>query len=327
VIGQLRLAEPTTWVVPLPRELLPESASPETANGAGDLNLGFLSSALELSGEAGKPTTGFSLERISIVPRPASLSDPSVVRDGHGATTAVARWFQSDDAAALPAAVEAALGMDAVTLARSFESLGTTAEFGIAQRNLGLSVVNFFRFCYIPLPGLFRALADDLREVVDPTRIAIERAGTAYPVLTLAAYNSRWPIPADSDNTASPLDHAMTLGYLRRKFFEGLRSGRKIYVVSRRRAIPTGQALALLMELHRHGPATLLCVEQDTKRAGEIDVLMPGLMRGYMAALAPDTLPAAAFGASPEPVDTIGWWRLMANAALAKRDGRRPEAA
>jgi len=116
----------------------------------------------------------------------------------------------------------------------------------------------------------------------------------------------------------------MTLGYLRRKFFEGLRAGRKIHVISRRRAIPVGQALALLMELHRHGPATLLCVEQDAKRAGEVDVLMPGLMRGYMAALAPDTFPP---GASPEPVDTIGWWRLMANAALTRRRARPAEAA
>jgi len=162
VIGQLNLAEPATWVVPLPRELLPERG--------GDLNLGFLSSALRVAGEPGDAAPGFRLERISIVPRPASLPAPSVARDGHAAPATVARWFQSDDAAALPAATEAALGMDVVTLARGFESLGTTAEFGVAQRNLGLEVVNFFRFCDIPLPGLLRALSDDLRAATDPAR-------------------------------------------------------------------------------------------------------------------------------------------------------------
>ena len=50
------------------------------------------------------------------------------------------------------------------------------------------------------------------------------------------------------------------------------------------RPISAVQAAALLLELKRHGNVSLLCVEPapPERRPGEVELLMPGLMRGYV---------------------------------------------
>jgi len=108
-------------------------------------------------------------------------------------------------------------------------------------------------------------------------------------------------------------DHAVGLGYLRRKFYEGLDGGRKIYVLKQARSIAVAQAAALLLELNRHAPATLLCVEPASgqHRPGEVELLLPGLMRGYVSQFAP--------GTNVEAADAMEWLRMLANATLLKR--------
>jgi hypothetical protein len=323
-IGHFRPGdEPSSWVAPLPREL---------TEGRDTLDFTLLCSALAPGGDSAVPAPAIALERVSIVPRPASFSDRRMPGDGDRIPAAAVRRLQPDGAAARPSAIEAApgidvatlargidvatlaRGIDVATLARGFENLGTNAEFGIVQRNLGVEVVNLFRFCDVPVADLSRALADDLAALGDPAHFAIAPAGEAAHVLTLPAYNMRWPVASGADDDASMRAHATAIGYLRRKFFEGLRSGRKIYVLARQRPIPVSQAVALLMDLHRHGPAAVLCVEQNERRAGEIEVLMPGLMRGYLERFAPETDPAA--------VDVPGWSRLIANAAQTYREAK-----
>jgi hypothetical protein len=226
--------------------------------------------------------------------------------------------FLDGDVTALPAAIRAVLGLDAVTLTRGFESLGINHEFAIVQRKLGVDVLNLFCFCEGTLADLTGALADDLMAASDPDLVTIEASemDPRVRVLTVPPYKLNWRMfghDDDADPYGSRRATAITLGYLRRKFYEGLRSGRKIYVLARERSIPASQAAALLMELNRTAEATLLCVEEaaNDHAPGEVELLMPGLMRGYIERFASDT--------DVEAVDLAGWLRVLANATLLKR--------
>ena len=315
-IGQFTLNEATTLIVPLPRELtdgretlpftflLPDASRPKDLGVSSDLRL-----------------LGLAVRRIDILPLPPHLSAVEEIRAdqaGRAPAMAASRQFLTEDSGALPAAIEAALGMDPVALLRGFESLGDNCEFGMVQRKLGLEVLNLLRFGNAHLPDLMRALTDDLQAATDPAqvRITLNDGKRREYVLALPAYNLRWhtfTFEDESDAETVLRAHSAKLGYLRRKFYEGLRGGRKIYVMKRLRSIPLAQATAVLIELSRHGNATLLCVEPapEGRRPGEVDLLMPGLMRGYVARFAP----ASDVGAT-EPTD---WLRVAANAVLLTR--------
>ena len=316
VIGQFKLAERAILFLPLPRELV---------EGRAVLAIDFiLPDASQFENVRLADDTwqlGLAFERIDVIPLPPELSALGSIRTdqpGSARPMAVSNQFLGDDDAALPAAIEAALGLDPVSLLRGFESLGSDSEFGVVQRNLGLDVLNFFRFGHGTCQNLIRALADDLNAASDAGALTVE-LNDAEPreyVLSLRPYDMHW----DSfvkEYEASPQTlwraQAVRFDYLRRKFHEGLRAGRKIYVVNQRRPFLLREAVALLMELRRHGSATLLCVEPASAahRSGEVEMVAPGLMRGYLKSFAPAT--------DVEATDTSGWLRVTANAALLRR--------
>jgi hypothetical protein len=234
---------------------------------------------------------------------------------GQSPWIAVSDRFLIESPNALPAAIEAAVGMDTEALARRFESLGTNREFGLIQPRLGADPLSLLRFCECTTLDLVRALVDDLNALTDPESITVSTwDGDARDYgLAVTKYNLRWRTPFSKNECgrdATPAEHAVTLGYLRRKFYEGLRTGRKIHVLKQRRPVPIEQAAALLIELERHGRATLLCVEPASgkKRPGEVELLAPGLMRGYVDRSDQRT--------DVEFANPTGWLVLLANAAL-----------
>src|SRR4029077_20866278 len=97
---------------------------------------------------------------------------------GTAVPLAASAEFLNDDAAVLSTTVRAALGMDAVTLTRGFESLGTNHEFGVVQRKFGLDVINLFQFCDCRLADLTRALNDDLVAMADPDLVSVRPSET-----------------------------------------------------------------------------------------------------------------------------------------------------
>ncbi|HEX3993437.1 MAG TPA: hypothetical protein VHX39_19865, partial [Acetobacteraceae bacterium] len=129
-------------------------------------------------------------------------------------------------------------------------------------------------------------------------------------------YELRWPAfvsEIGAGTEARQHANAVTLGYLRRKFYEGLRTGRKIYVLKQRRALCLAELTVLITELNRSGNATLLCVAeaQSERLRGAVELLLPGLMRGYVGRFAPDT--------DVEAADPADWLRVLANATLLQR--------
>jgi hypothetical protein len=316
VIGQVSVDEPTSWVMPLPRELTEKRDI---------LRLNFMVSEARGWDGFGPPEdtrpNRLAVTRVSILPAPSYLTSAGNLRAGQTGIRpiAVSARFLMDDASTLPATVEAALGTDLTTLLRGFESLGTDHEFGVVQRKLGLDVLNLFRFCEGSLAGLLQALTDDVRLALDPglDRLEPSEADPAGHALRLPPYDLYWQtfvVENDADPETWRHANAVTLGFLRRKFCDGLRAGRKIYVLKRRRSIPIDQAAVFLIELSRTGPATLLCVEEASaaRPPGEVELLLPGLMRGYVGRFAPATDVGSA-----DPAD---WLRVLANAALLKRE-------
>jgi hypothetical protein len=314
VIGQFSFREPSAWAVPLPRELY---------NGHEILPLTLIFPHAVRPGDLGpskdERLLGIAVIRIGVLPLPPRFTSVECLRAdqaGMAQPIVVSREFLTGDTATVSAAIRARLGMDAVTLMREFESLGTDSEFGIVQRKLGLEVLNLFRFCETTLPDLTRALCDDLKAMDDPATVELNDARPGECWLTLPRYNFRWRLmsrEACADRDSLRRENALALGYSRRKFREGLHAGRKIYVLKQGRPIPLAQAAVVLMELNRIGNATLLCVEaaSNGRRPGEVELLMPGLMRGYVAGIATDNDVGSA-----EPVD---WLRMLANATLLKR--------
>jgi hypothetical protein len=307
VVGQIPLRERVTWVLPLPREL---------TEWQDLLRLEFM--VWERSVAAGGSADGdrgIAVSGVSVVRLPSHSIAVEGLRAEQADVSrpmAMSGAFLNDSATDLPAAVKAALGIDAVTLLGRFESLGTDHEFGEVQGKLGLEVLNLFRFCEGTLADLTRALTDDLMAATDPDRVVIE----ADDVVTLPPYNLRWRMFGERNDTDADgwrRTNATTLGYLRRKFYEGLRTGRKIYVLKQSHPVPAGRAAGLLLELNRGGDATLLCVEQasDGRAPGEVELIMPGLMRGYLEQSPPDP--------DRETDALADWLRVLANAMLLKR--------
>jgi hypothetical protein len=316
VIGQLTLAEPSTVIVPLPRELVDKRST---------LRVGFVLPDARRPSEIGLSTDsrllGILVRRIEVLALPqymASIEHIRCEQAGLALPIANSSHFLAVDGSLLPVAIEEMLHLNPVALLRLFESLGDNCEFGIVQRKMGLEVFNLFRFGNTRLSSLVGALTADLKAANQPSelRAHLNDARRREFVLTLPRYGLQWHTFAFEDETDEQTVlsmHATKLGYLRRKFYEGLSGGRKTYVIKRQRRIPLSTAAAVLMELNRHGRAVLLCVEPTPagRRSGEVDLVMPGLMRGYVSQFAPED--------DVESVNPADWLRVAANATLLNR--------
>lgn len=176
VVGQIILREPSTWFLPLPRELTEWQDA---------LRLNFVlwdARPPEGPGVANEmPPPGITVASIGIPRLPSRFAPAECLRAEQAGTPppmATSGEFLNDDVMAVPAGIRAALGMDAVTLTRGFESLGTSHELGVVQRKLGLDVVNLFGFCEATVADLTRALTDDLMAASDPDLVTIKASDT-----------------------------------------------------------------------------------------------------------------------------------------------------
>jgi len=313
LIGHYTLSQPSTLIIPLPREL---------TDGRESLAFSFIAPDsgrpcdLGLSGD--KRLLGFAFRRLAVSPLPPHLSDVETLRHEQAPNwrpQSASSQLLTEDSTSLRDSISSTFGEDARAMLRHFESLGDNCEFGIVQRKLSLEVFNLLRFGNAQLANLMVALTDDFAALNDAAAVTAElnHAKRREFVVSVPAYKLRWhtfTYEDETDQESVLRANAVKLGYLRRKFFEGLRTGRKIYVLKRKQPLSVSQAVAVLLELNRHGKATLLCVEQAPadRRSGEVDLLFPGLMRGYIAAFAPDD--------DVEATDPTDWLRLAANARL-----------
>jgi hypothetical protein len=283
------------------------------------------------------------LDAVTIMSVPPAHRAAALLRDDDvAAPEPVARSerFLDETIDALAAAVKAGTGTELAEILRHFESLGDNCSFGLAQGKGGGDVMGLLRFANTPLTKLMNALDDEFRALTDKSQIVMRWVPSAPGefVLYVQRYGIRWHTNVcdeQADQAALFAQQAMRLSYLRRKFYEGLAAGRKIMTISRaeprKHPIPMPYAaeldyweekpeplrfaeiLPLFLKLNQYGRNTLLYLTrcERGRRPGTVELLAPGIMRGYVDDFV--------ISNDPSIVDHATWMRIAVNAWLLEQ--------
>lgn len=308
VIGQYVTGAETSLTIPLP---------PELFEMGGVLAFTFAvpdGLPVHLFDPAQKPSfPSFLLDSIEIAPIPARFAALAGVRDDDitpAAPVAASDRFLDESVDELPGAVKAALGVEMADILKNFESLGDNCAFGLAQRKGGCEVLGLLRFGNTPLNSLMTALDDEFQAATVKSELTLRQPvgeGGEY-CLYADRYGIRWHTNVYggmSDGETIFAQQTMRLAYLRRKFYETLRAGRKIVTISRAEPLKhpnplpyadeffweekqenlrLAEVLSLFLKLNEYGTNTLLYLTrcEGNRRSGTVELVAPGVMRGYV---------------------------------------------
>ncbi|MGD0108427.1 MAG: hypothetical protein ABSC06_30970 [Rhodopila sp.] len=309
VIGQYGTGTETSLTIPLPPELfVPGGVLPFAFSLPDGLPMHQFDPAQAPN------FLSFLLDSIEIVPLPPRHAALARVRDDDvtkPASIAVSDRFVDESVEELPAAVKAAIGIEMTEILQHFESLGDNCAFGLAQRKGGCEVLGLLRFGNTPLKSLMIALDDEFRAAAVKTEVEMRLPDgkTGEYCLYVDRYGIRWHTNVyggTADEETIFAQQTMRLAYLRRKFYEALRAGRKIATVSRaeprKHRIPLpfadepdvweekperlrfAEVLPLFLRLNEYGTNTLLYLTRcaHNRRSGTVELVAPGVMRGYV---------------------------------------------
>lgn len=175
-----------------------------------------------------------------------------------------------------------------------FESLGDNCEFGLVQRQYGAEPLGLLRFSYIELGQLLRGLRCGFAGLGDPDTTEISASGpdreivvreTAYG-MTYHTYQYETQIDLETVHR----QQVPRLNFLRRKLLEDIGNGEKIFVLKRVPPLRPEEVLPLYAALNELGRNWLLWMlpADATHAPGTVEVLLPGLLRGYIDRFAPN---------------------------------------
>ena len=174
-----------------------------------------------------------------------------------------------------------------------FESLGDNCEFGIAQRLAGNEPLALLRFAAAPLGALISGLLNEFADFGDAgfTEIDIRGDKREY-ILTEHRYNLTYHTFTYEDQMpeARVLSReSRKLELLSRRMLDDLRTARRIYIVKQNTGLAEGDVYSLFLLLRRFGPNRLIHVAlaDAAHPAGTVEMLLPGLLRGYITRFAP----------------------------------------
>jgi hypothetical protein len=209
-------------------------------------------------------------------------------------------------------------GLTVPQIALRFESVGENCEFGLFQRRCDSEPLGLLRFSSTFMRNLIRGINSRFEglgapEDIEPrlegdTRkeymIHEKRFGLVYHTFVYEGQRSAWLMREQE---------SARLKFLLRKFMEELESGGKIFVYKRNGPVSEEEILPLHMALAEHGDNTLLwVVPADADRpAGTVEVVMPGLLKGYIDRFAPED--------NAHDFSFDGWLRVCANACVLDR--------
>jgi hypothetical protein len=209
-------------------------------------------------------------------------------------------------------------GLALPQIALQFESLGENCEFGLFQRRCDAEPLGLLRFSSTFMRNLIRGIDsgfEGLGEVedIDPRlegaspkeyMIHERKFGLVYHTFVYEGQRSVWLMREQE---------SARLKFLRRKFMEELASPDKIFIYKFNAGVSEEEILPLHMALNRHGEATLLWVvpAEPTRPAGTVEVVMPGLLKGYIDRFAPDD--------NAHDFSFDGWLRVCVNACVLDR--------
>lgn len=214
-------------------------------------------------------------------------------------------------------------GLAIPEIALQFESLGENCEFGLFQRRCDAEPLGLLRFSSTFMRNLIRGIDngfEGLGEIddIDPRlegaprkeyMIHEKKFSLVYHTFVYEGQRSVWLMREQE---------SARLKFLRRKFLEDLALAEKIFIYKFGADVSEEEILPLHMALNRHGDATLLWVvpaERD-RPPGTVEVMMPGLLKGYIDRFAP--------GDNAHDLSFEGWLRVCANACVLARLQRGP---
>jgi hypothetical protein len=206
-------------------------------------------------------------------------------------------------------------GLTIPQIALKFESLGENCEFGLFQRRCDSEPLGLLRFSSTFMRNLIRGIDNGFEglgeiEDIDPRleggprkeyMIHERKFGLVYHTFVYEGQRSIWLMREQE---------SARLKFLRRKFREELEATDKIFVYKFSSGVSEEEILPLYMSLNRYSEATLLWVvpfERD-RPPGTVEVVMPGLLKGYIDRFAPDE--------NAHDLSFDGWLRVCANACV-----------
>jgi hypothetical protein len=174
-----------------------------------------------------------------------------------------------------------------------FESLGDNCEFGLVQRRMGAEPLGLLRFSFIELPLLLRGLRTGFDGLGDPgkTEVTVEGADREFvvreSVYGMTYHTFQYEIQMTLETVRQ--QQATRLNFLKRKFMEDVAAGEKIFVLKRSPPLRPEEVLPIYAALNETGRTWLLwMVPADAAHTpGSVEVLLPGLLRGYIDRFAP----------------------------------------
>ena len=172
-------------------------------------------------------------------------------------------------------------------LVAGFESLGSMCEMGLLQRRLGHEPVGLLRFAGITTPHLVDGIFEGFWGLGRPDTLIVEsRAASEHTYFVVDDHHALSMQTSISSRRVSipQLKRHLSrhLPFLVRKFFEDLVEAKRIFVFQRRDETIRPEADAVLAALSVWGDATLLWVQQDATRAGDVEQLTPRLINGFV---------------------------------------------
>jgi hypothetical protein len=209
-------------------------------------------------------------------------------------------------------------GMTVHQIALSFESLGENCEFGLFQRRCEAEPLGLLRFSSTFLRNLIRGIDngfDGIGEVADidprleggpPKEFMVheKKFGLVYHTFVYEGQRSAWLMREQE---------SARLKFLRRKFMEELHAAEKVFVYRFDGPVTEEEILPLHLALNRYAPTTLLWVvpAERHRPPGTVEVLMPGLLKGYIDRFAPED--------DAHNLSFDGWMQVCANALVLDR--------
>ena len=174
-----------------------------------------------------------------------------------------------------------------VELAMAFESLGNDCELGFVQRQLGAEPLGLLRFASMPLAHVVRGLRSGFEGLGNDASFRL--FADVYSDLIVVddrfkmEYHTSKYLPA-ADPISLRSSEMVRQKYLAKKLIEDLEDGEKIFVVKDKHGIPVDYFLMLMDAVQARGPGVILWVDlaDDTHPAGSVEVVMPGLMKGFL---------------------------------------------
>jgi hypothetical protein len=210
-------------------------------------------------------------------------------------------------------------------LVLDFESLGDNCEFGLVQRQAGVEppgLLTFNDFLVAPeqrLGKLVGALERGFDGLGTIRVFAEDVRGRRELIASESVYGLRYSTGI-AEGAVEPEVQAgletVRLDGLRDKLLRDLKSGGKTWVWKSRATTHRDQMQPLLEILRRLGPNTLLWVVEanDEHKAGSVERLEPGVIKGYVSRFAPDD--------GVTDIDFASWWSVCWRADELLHAGR-----